>query len=148
MHKNNRQYDWKIQVSLSKSVVLKTYLFQQRHISFIHFMCSKMNWTWMFGWDKHLFSTLFWVKVLINYLRGKKCRLTCVVHLCTLNVQHTQCRSNVAGRMIWQTQNYWFFGHFPSAILKTREHNVSETGSVSFLRWGGDTYAVGSFRRS
>jgi hypothetical protein len=29
------------------------------------------------------------------------------------------------------TQNYWVFGPYPSSsILKTREYNVSETGSV------------------
>jgi hypothetical protein len=32
-----------------------------------------------------------------------------------------------------------------SGILKTRKHYVSETGSVSFLRyWEGYTYSVGS----
>jgi hypothetical protein len=33
------------------------------------------------------------------------------------------------------TQNDWVFGLCPSpGILKTREHNVSENGSVSVLR--------------
>jgi hypothetical protein len=33
------------------------------------------------------------------------------------------------------TQNYWVFGLYPSSnILKTREHNISEAGSVSVLR--------------
>jgi hypothetical protein len=32
------------------------------------------------------------------------------------------------------------------AILKTREHRFSETGSVSILRCGGDIYFVGSLR--
>jgi hypothetical protein len=37
-------------------------------------------------------------------------------------------------------QNYWVFGLCPSSrILKTRNRNVSETGSVSVLRWGGET---------
>jgi hypothetical protein len=36
------------------------------------------------------------------------------------------------------SQNYWVFGLCPSSsILKAREHNISETGSVSVLRWGG-----------
>jgi hypothetical protein len=36
------------------------------------------------------------------------------------------------------TQNYWGFGlRSSSGILKTREHNVTETGSVSLLMWGG-----------
>jgi hypothetical protein len=31
---------------------------------------------------------------------------------------------------------YWVFGHCPSSgILETRKHSVSETGSVSVLRW-------------
>jgi hypothetical protein len=42
------------------------------------------------------------------------------------------------------------FGLCPSSdILETIKHNVSETGSVSVLRWGGeDTYSVGSLRKS
>jgi hypothetical protein len=40
--------------------------------------------------------------------------------------------------MVYNTRNYWVFGLHPSSgILKnTREHNVSETGFVSVLRWG------------
>jgi hypothetical protein len=38
------------------------------------------------------------------------------------------------------TQNYWVFGLLPtSGILETRKHDVSETGSVSVLRWRGKT---------
>jgi hypothetical protein len=50
--------------------------------------------------------------------------------------------------MACNTQNYWVFGLFPSSgIIGTREHNISETGSVSVLRsaWE-DTYSVGSLR--
>jgi hypothetical protein len=40
--------------------------------------------------------------------------------------------------MVHNTQNYWLFGLCPSSgILKTREHIVSEIGSVSVLRKGG-----------
>jgi hypothetical protein len=51
--------------------------------------------------------------------------------------------------MVYNTQNHCFFwggGFCPSSgILETRKHNVSETGSVSVLRLGGeDTYSVGS----
>jgi hypothetical protein len=47
-------------------------------------------------------------------------------------------------------QNHWGSGLCPSSgILKTRKHDVSETGSVSVLRWReGDTYSVGSLRKS
>jgi hypothetical protein len=44
--------------------------------------------------------------------------------------------------MVYNTQDYWVFGLRPSSgILKnTKEHNVSETGSVSVLMWEvGDT---------
>jgi hypothetical protein len=35
----------------------------------------------------------------------------------------------------FNNQNYWVFGPLPaSSILQTTEHDVSETGSVSFLR--------------
>jgi hypothetical protein len=45
------------------------------------------------------------------------------------------------------TQNYGVFGLHPSScILETRKHNVSETGSVSVLKW--DTYSIGSLRKS
>jgi hypothetical protein len=41
-------------------------------------------------------------------------------------------------KLVSNTPNYYVFGLYPSSgILKTREHNVSETGSVSVLRWGG-----------
>jgi hypothetical protein len=45
-------------------------------------------------------------------------------------------------------RNCWLFGLCPSSdIVDTRKHNVSETGSVSVLRWGGGgTYIVGSLR--
>jgi hypothetical protein len=42
-------------------------------------------------------------------------------------------------------QKYWkwitgFFGLFPSSgILENRKHDVSETGSLSVVRWGGKT---------
>jgi hypothetical protein len=46
--------------------------------------------------------------------------------------------------MVYHTQNYWFFGLFPSpGILETRKHDVSETGSVSVLRCGGDISQFG-----
>lgn len=42
--------------------------------------------------------------------------------------------------MVYNTQNYWVYGLFPSpAILETRKHGASETASVSVLRWGGKT---------
>jgi hypothetical protein len=42
--------------------------------------------------------------------------------------------------MVYNTQNYWGFGLCSSSdILKIRENNVSETGSVSVLRWDADT---------
>jgi hypothetical protein len=47
------------------------------------------------------------------------------------------------------TQNYWDLLFCPlSHILKTREHNVSETESVSILGWGGHTHYVESLRKS
>jgi hypothetical protein len=40
--------------------------------------------------------------------------------------------------MVYNIQNYWVFGLCPSfGILKTREHNFSETWSLSILRWEG-----------
>jgi hypothetical protein len=42
-------------------------------------------------------------------------------------------------------QNCWVYGPRPSsAILNTRKHDVSESGSVIVLKWRGDTYSVGS----
>jgi hypothetical protein len=40
--------------------------------------------------------------------------------------------------MVYNIQNCWASSLCPSSgILNTRNHNVSETGSVSILRWGG-----------
>jgi hypothetical protein len=37
--------------------------------------------------------------------------------------------------MVYNTQNYWVLGLCPlSGILKTKEHNLLENGSVSVLR--------------
>jgi hypothetical protein len=37
--------------------------------------------------------------------------------------------------MVYNTQNYWVFGLFPSSgVLENRKHDVSETESVSVLR--------------
>jgi hypothetical protein len=37
--------------------------------------------------------------------------------------------------MVYNTQNYWVFGLFPSSeIQKIRKHDVSENGSVPVLR--------------
>jgi hypothetical protein len=37
--------------------------------------------------------------------------------------------------MVYNTQNYWVFGPFPSSgIVENRKHDVSKTGSVSVLR--------------
>jgi hypothetical protein len=39
----------------------------------------------------------------------------------------------------YPTQNFWVFGLFSSSgILENRKHDVSKTGSVSILRWGGE----------
>jgi hypothetical protein len=58
--------------------------------------------------------------------------------------------SSVLLSVIHIRQNYSGFGLcLSSGILKIRNHNVSETGSVSILRWGvGDIYSVGFFRKS
>jgi hypothetical protein len=52
--------------------------------------------------------------------------------------------------MVYNTQNYWIFGLFPSSgILETRKHDVSETGSFFRPRVRGeDTYSVGSLKKS
>jgi hypothetical protein len=51
--------------------------------------------------------------------------------------------------MMYNTRDYWVFGLCPSSgILKNiREHNVSETGSVSFLRQGGQRHLPCWFRQ-
>jgi hypothetical protein len=41
---------------------------------------------------------------------------------------------------IYEPKNYWVFGLFPSSgNLQNRKHDVSETGSVSVLKWEGKT---------
>jgi hypothetical protein len=54
--------------------------------------------------------------------------------------------------MVYVVQSYWaYFGLYPSScVWKTKNHNVSETGSVSVLRWmgAGQTYSAGPVRKS
>jgi hypothetical protein len=41
--------------------------------------------------------------------------------------------------MDWIHLNYWVFGLYPSlGIPETRKHDISETGSISILRWRGE----------
>jgi hypothetical protein len=42
--------------------------------------------------------------------------------------------------MVYNTQHYWVFRLCPSSdILRTRDHNITETGFVSILNSRGDT---------
>jgi hypothetical protein len=52
--------------------------------------------------------------------------------------------------MLNNNQSYWDFGLCPSfGILTTKEHNVSETESISVLQWGVDTSSeLGSLERA
>jgi hypothetical protein len=52
--------------------------------------------------------------------------------------------------MVYHSQNYWVFGLSPSSgIPGNRKHDVSETGSISVLRYGGEsTYSVGSLDKA
>jgi hypothetical protein len=45
--------------------------------------------------------------------------------------------------MVYNTWDYWVFG-----FSYSKEHIVLETGSVSVLRWRGETYFVGSVRKN
>jgi hypothetical protein len=53
-------------------------------------------------------------------------------------------------RFNWNVKNYRVFVLCPSSgIIETREHNVSETASVSVLRWEGEgTYFLGPLERA
>jgi hypothetical protein len=52
-----------------------------------------------------------------------------------LFIQSTKYKKNT-----FALQNYWIPGLLPSSgIPENRKHDVSETGSVSVLRWGGKT---------
>jgi hypothetical protein len=46
-------------------------------------------------------------------------------------------------------RNYWFFGFCPfSGIVRTREHTVWKLDLFESSDEGGDTYSVGSLRKS
>jgi hypothetical protein len=47
--------------------------------------------------------------------------------------------------MVCSTQNYWRFWTL-SIVWYSKKHNVSETGPVSVLKFGRDTYSVGFLR--
>jgi hypothetical protein len=53
--------------------------------------------------------------------------------------------------MVYNTQNYWGFGLYPSSgfnnYKEKDKHNVSETGSVSVLRWGETPILLGPLER-
>jgi hypothetical protein len=58
-----------------------------------------------------------------------------------LNEGKYSCRFEWVLTTEYNILNYWGFGLCPSSgILETREHKVSETGSVSILRWRGEAH--------
>jgi hypothetical protein len=62
-----------------------------------------------------------------------------VPFIATTESAESTSKSNIIQYLIiiW---NYLVFGLCPSSgFLKTREHNVKETGSIPVLRWGGKT---------
>jgi hypothetical protein len=53
--------------------------------------------------------------------------------------------------MVYNTQIYWVFGLCPSSgffLNNNEKHNVSETGSVSVLRWGKTSTLLGPLERA
>jgi hypothetical protein len=66
------------------------------------------------------------------------------------NEECNTCRTWRLLTMVCNSRNYWVSALGPSSrILITRKHNVSETGSVSVLRWGeADIYSVGFHGKS
>jgi hypothetical protein len=68
---------------------------------------------------------------------------------CTMSTRKTASIIWRILSMVYNTHNDWVSGHCPSSgIPNTRNHNVSETGSVSVFRWGEeDTYSDGSLRK-
>jgi hypothetical protein len=46
------------------------------------------------------------------------------------------------------TQNYWGSGLCTSSGIKKLEHDISETRSVSILRWRDDTSSLGPLERA
>jgi hypothetical protein len=53
--------------------------------------------------------------------------------------------------MVYNTQRYWVFGLCASSgffLNKNEKHNVSETGSVSVVRWGKTPTLLGPLERA
>jgi hypothetical protein len=78
----------------------------------------------------------------IVYLNLPQFILACSMWNLYVNIEGIYKQTQTICRQV-STKHYWFFWALStSVILKTREHNVSETGTVSVL-WGrGDTYSV------
>jgi hypothetical protein len=56
-------------------------------------------------------------------------------HIRSLRCKNYKTNKSLKFTIVYKSQNYWVWGLCPSScILKTRERNVSETGSVSILR--------------
>jgi hypothetical protein len=69
-----------------------------------------------------------------------QCFLACCVNKCNRKFRKGPRRSfTLHGTGPVNDQSYWAcLGLYPSSCMwKTKDHNVSETGSVSFLRWMG-----------
>jgi hypothetical protein len=67
----------------------------------------------------------------------------------TSEYRHVTVNSENVLTMVYDTENYWVSGLCPSSgIVETRKHNVSETGSVSVLRWGEAPSLLGPLERA
>jgi hypothetical protein len=133
-----------------------------------HILCKLFNVI-----ELKAYSTAWKARALRYFNRGKFSRSQPVIFrtehwfaifnaiLFTLNTFHVHVSFGWVGLKVRQhghahahvkneSQNYcFFFGLFPSSdILETRKHDVSETESISALRWEGRHLSFGSLRKS
>jgi hypothetical protein len=124
-------------LSLGRGVEFPTHTKQEIHHSFV---CCDL---YVCGGHAGRLGTAWRQVQLLVYV------IHCCFHplfwLCHVFTRSINC-PNLVLCSIWTCiQDY--FVHRP-VFSRTREHSVTETGSVSVLRWGGDTYSFGSLRKS
>jgi hypothetical protein len=105
----------------------------------------------IFTWDKWIALSFYTSITLINHYItlyvSMNIQVAAVSHWNYIGKNFCGYQCYATGRnTIW---NYWVSGLCPLAsILKTREHNISETGSSSILRWGGRTPQLSLLERA
>jgi hypothetical protein len=121
--------------------------------------CTKKNWpplvTWLWGRLKARINISPWLHCTTRKYSIK--RTWCIKYAAKGCFRDKESKTGISRNryyrvltLVYNTQRYWVFGLCPSSgyfLNNNEKHNVSETGSVSVLRWGKTPTQLGPLER-